>query len=290
MEARWQYTLLTWLCIFAIAGFYTWIALAPFGDTAAPFVGGVLLCLALILLKLGASNPLDHWEAASEPDQASRIVSMILVAMAVQFVAGAALASVGGMGPMASEALYLTTWIGVPLAFLAFGGVRWPRRRSKPRTRELLVVAGLSVAAAGGLCYLQTGNLDAPERVPTINEYLVGGGSVLLGAAIEESVYRILLLTALVKASGSRFQALTLSSVVFALAHVPPAFSTPVGLQDWGMLQFYATQFLPELVWLIGMGFVFGALWLRTGSILLIVAFHSLLNLAPVLVAGLDGL
>lgn len=288
MDGRLSFPILSWLCAFAIVGFYAWITIAPFSYAAAPIVALFLLGLVLTILKLGAREPVDYWDA--EPRQAGRVALMILTAVIVQFAASASLAAAGQMNPAMSMALYLGVWTAVPLIFLAIGGVRWPHRRARPRTGEFLIVAILAIGFAGALCGLQTMNIEAAQAASSPVDFMIGGGAVLLGATAEEAVYRVLLLTALIKASGSRLQALLLSSVVFALAHVPPAFSTPLALQDSGMLQFYATEFLSEMVWIIGMGFVFGALWLRTGSVTLVITFHTICNLAPILGAGLEGL
>jgi membrane protease YdiL (CAAX protease family) len=281
---------MSWAAVLAIGGFYAWATIAPSGYPATLIAAAFLACVVLALLKVGVRKPVVYWEAAGSPDQAGRVGLMILTAVAIQFVAGVCLTHVSELEWLSYLPLYLVVWFGVPLAFLVFGGVRWPQRLAKPRMSDFLAVAGLAIAFATAMCFLQMPKVEAPEAAPSLAEILVACGVKVLGATAEEVVYRVLLLTALLRASGSRVQALIISSTAFALGHVPLAFTIPLAMLDGEMLRFYATQYFPELVWIIGMGFVFGALWLRTGSIALIVIFHTILNLAPALVAGFRGL
>lgn len=85
-------------------------------------------------------------------------------------------------------------------------------------------------------------------------------------------------------------QGLVLSSVIFGLAHIPSNFYAPVLEQDWAQFSINAKSFLPGLIFQTGFGFIFGALWLRTGSIILISIVHFVFNIGGVLVGGLNGL
>lgn len=286
-----SYRALSWLCVAGIVAFHAWIAVAPYGYPGAPIVGLMTLGLVAATLKWGVREPADYWQAAAEPSQPPRVALMILVVIAAQLAVGTAVRLFDEETYWrGSYAIYLLAWTGVPLAFIGLGVIRWPGRRASPRMPEFLTVAAAAILVAAALCYLGFVQYGGPRVTPSLVELAIGGGSMLLGATMEEVLFRVLLLTALVQASGSRLQALILSSVFFALAHAPAALAGPVVHQDWAQLSVYVKSFLPELTVLTGFGFLAGALWLRTGSIALIAVVHAISNLGPVLAGGLNGL
>jgi membrane protease YdiL (CAAX protease family) len=276
----------SWAAMLWIGAFYVWITVAPSGYSAAPVAAVIMAGIVLALLKLGVRKPVAYWEAVSTPNQAGLVCLIILTSVVLRFVIGAFLSRSAEWEWLMFSPLDLLITIAVPLAFIAFGGVRWPRRVARPRLVGLLVVAGFSIAFAVLMVSFQVPKQDVPASPPSIVEVLGSLGETALAATTEELTYRVLLLTALVKVSGSRIQALVISSAIFALVHIPPSLAIPLYLQDAEMLRFYATGFFPELVWIIAIGFFFGALWLRTGSIVLISLVHTILNLAPVIVGG----
>lgn len=290
MPSSSPYRALSWLCVVGIVAFYAWITIA-FGYPGTPIVALMTLGLVLATLKWGVREPVNYWQCVAQPSQVPRVALMILVVIAAQLAMGTAVRLFDETTYWRlSYAIYLLAWTVLPLAFLGFGIIRWPRRRASPRTRELLTVATPAILLAAVMCYLGSVEYGGPRVTPPLVELAIGGGSVLLGATMEEVLFRVLLLTALVQASGSRMQALILSSVIFALAHAPTALAGPVVNQDWALLSVYVKSFLPALTVLTGSGFLLGALWLRTGSITLIAVVHAISNLGPVLVGGLNGL
>jgi membrane protease YdiL (CAAX protease family) len=110
---------------------------------------------------------------------------------------------------------------------------------------------------------------------------------VVLGATLEEIVFRVLLLTALLKRTGLRFQAVFLSSIAFGLMHVPGTLVDPVLHGDWVSLQQVAFEYAPQFLVQTFLGLVLGVLWLRTGSITLIALAHATLNMGNALAYGL---
>lgn len=281
---------LSWACVLGLVAFYVWVSVVPFGYAGAPIAVAVMLGLVLATLKLGAGKPIDYWEAVAEPDQVSRITLLILLALTVQLSLGAALRIVDQLNWVWSNAIYHLVWTGMPVVFVALRIIRWPRRCASPPIREFLTVAATALMFGTVMCWIGTLTYDGPREAPSPADLVIGVAAMLLGATMEEVVFRVLLLTALVQASGSRSQALILSSVLFALFHVPPALSGFVVDGEWAQLSAYAGTLLPQMVFIIGLGFFFGALWLRTGSIILISIVHAMCNLGQVLVGGLNGL
>lgn len=291
MTASFYYRALSWLCIAGIITFYAWITVVPFGWQGAPVFAVVVLGLVLAALKWGVRKPVDYWEAVAEPTQAPRVMFLIVVCLVVQLIVSAVvqLAHQMSINTFWSQAVYFLAWTCVPLAMIGMGIVRWPRRRASPPKPELLTVAVAGTLVAAGIGYLGFVAYDGPRLAPAPAQLLLSGAVLLLAAATEEVVYRVLFLTALLRASGSRSQALVLSSVIFALAHLPPTVAGPIVAGDWVQLSSYFTSFLPELVFIIGVGFLFGALWLRTGSVILITIVHAICNLGAVLAGSSFG-
>lgn len=292
MTAGSHYRTLSWLCGVGIIAFYGWITVVPYGWQGAPVFAVIMLGLVFATLKWGVGRSVDYWEAVAEPAQVPRVMLLIVVALAIQLliVSVVMVANHMSLSQLSSTAVYFLVWTGVPLAMIAFGVVRWPRRTASPAPREVLIVAAVAILLAAVWCYLRASGYDGPRHAPTLPRLLIGGAATLLGATMEEVVFRVLLLTALVQASGSRTQALIISSVIFALTHLPPALAAPVIAGDWIQLSSSFEAFVPELIVSIGAGFLLGALWLRTGSIILISTVHALCNLGPVLVGDPHGL
>ena len=225
MTAGSAYRVLSWLCVVGLGAFGAWITVAPFGWVGTPIAVTAMLGLVLATLKIGVRKPVDYWEAVTEPDQAPRVLMLIVICLTIQLIIGAVVQVAHQMSMTAfwSDAVYFLAWIIAPLAMIGVGIVRWPQRRASPANGELFPVAVAGILVATGLGYLGFLAYDGPRLPTTPAQLVVGGGFTLLAATMEEVVYRVLLLTALVTASGSRNQAPLLSSVVFAVAHLPPA-------------------------------------------------------------------
>ncbi len=113
--------------------------------------------------------------------------------------------------------------------------------------------------------YLQLGDPEAPGRA-------LVGGAVFLIAAMEELVWRGLVMRALEELCGSR-RALVITSLLFAAAHTPTLYL----LGD-------ATAGLNPLIVLaaLGCGTVWGLVYLRTSRLLPALFAHALFSWAVV--------
>lgn len=282
------YPALSLLGVALVLAYYAWITVAPFGYAGAPVVALVMFGLVVATLKLGVRGPQTWWEAA-DSSQVPRVLGVILFGIIIQLAIGWALRAAGRFDGVASTLVFLGVWTGLPVLMMALGVIRWPRRVAAPSTRALLAVAIPALLVAAGVGYMGWLAYDSPRVSPPLMDLLAGGAATLLGATVEEVVFRVLLLTAIVRASGSRTQALILSSVIFTLYHVPSSISVPLLAGDWSEVGVYARDYLPDLVWTTGLGFLYGALWLRTGSLSLISASHALCNMAQVFVGEVFG-
>ena len=283
------FQLAAWTSVALIVAFYAWITVAPGGYPGAPFAAVAMLLILALLLKLGGHQTAPFWESVPEPEQATRVIAVVAVSCALQLGVSVVLEAVGSFNWIAANLLYQVVWAGVPLVALASGFVRWPRRTGRPATKTLLALGALAVIIAVGAGYIGAIAYDG-VRGTTVSSAIIAGIAIVLGATTEEIVYRVLLLTAIMTVSRSGFSALILSSLIFALIHIPPALVMALGTQDWASLPADLQAALPALVWTIGFGFIFGALWIRTGSILLVCVVHSICNLGPVLIGGLNSL
>jgi len=277
------------LALLLVISYYAWITVVPFGYAGAPIAAIAMLGLVVATLKVGVREPRAWWQAA-DTSQTGRVMLLILTGMICQLTIGWGLREVGRFSQLTSTIVYLVVWTSIPLLFIAMGWVRWPHRLASPSWRALLPAAAAILLVATGTACMGGLAYTGPQVPPKLFDYAIGGAATLLGATMEEIVFRVLLLTAIAAASKSRTQALILSSVVFALYHVPGSVSVPLFAGDWPEVETYARDFLPDLVWTTGYGFFFGAVWLRTGSITLVCLAHAICNFGQIAVGGLDAL
>lgn len=284
-----NYRTLSWLCMAGTLAFYVWITIAPFGFPGAPLAALIMLGLLWATLSLGRKISVDYWHAVSEPDQAPRVMLMIVAIIIVQLLIGAVLICLGQLNWLSTMIASFVVWAGMPLGALWLGWVRWPVRKASPQRVDFLVVAVCAIVVAAIVCGFASIPTEGPRVGASIGTLTVSAIVLTVAATMEEVVFRVLLLTALVQATRSRMQALVLLSAFFALCHVPLALEQPAIAMDWALLSEAAKAFWPEMVWKLGFGFLFGALWIRSGSLALIAGVHALANLGEVLQVGLYG-
>lgn len=254
---------------------------AAFAVIVAVFFG-----LCFVALRFATGGSATYW-TSNRKDQVRQILWMELATVGVMLAAGVVFHWLGRAGPASAEITYLLAGTLIPAAFLQFGLIAWPSRSSHPGRLSLLLISGLAI----GLAVAWSGGAwsIAPDRsaIPPVPDLIVTVGAVIVGATFEEIVFRVLLLTALLDRTGSRFQAVFLSSVAFGLMHVPGALVDPVLHSDWPFLHQVAFEYAPEFLMQTFIGLLLGVLWLRTGSITLIALTHAVLNMGKVLAYGL---
>lgn len=257
------------------------------GEIYAGFVVFTLVVFGVLflLLRFGAGGSTTFWSIAK--GQLRPIGWMILTFLAVMQVAGLALHLSGLSNPTTAFITYLLAGTLVPAAFLQFGLIAWPVRLRHASWFRLSIFGAVGFSAAALWSY-QAFSLAPVRSSPLgVEEVVVTAGSLIVAGTLEEILFRVLLLTALLARTGSRLQAVFLSSVAFGLMHVPGALVDPALHADWDFLGQVAFDYAPEFLLQTLMGMALGVLWLRTGSITLISLTHAMLNLGTHLAVGL---
>jgi membrane protease YdiL (CAAX protease family) len=287
---------LSQLFALALATLTYWVIVSRPGVIGDDFIGTiyamflvvtlVLFGLGFLVLRLATGGAETYW-TQNRLDQVRPILGMEVATVTVMLAANVAFHWLDREGPASAEITYLVTGTLVPAACLGFGLVAWPSRTGRPGWLKLLLIAGLAISLATAWTY--AGYSIAPDKsgLPPVPDLIVAVGAVVLGATFEEIVFRVLLLTALIARTRSRFQAVFLSSVAFGLMHVPGVLADPVIHGDWALLQQVAFEYAPEFLVQTFVGLLLGVIWLRTGSIMLIAATHAVLNMGRVLAYGL---
>lgn len=243
--------------------------------------GGILF----LVLRWATSGSAIYWRTTDTPPQVARVITMIICALVVQMAVTAYFDRQGRLGETAA-AVSLVIWTLFPAIFLAARIIRWPSRVLRPSAFRLLITAVIALGIAATLTSLGFFSAAGESQIQPVSQWPLVLGSVVLGAAAEEVVWRVLLLTALLQATGSRFHAVFLSGVGFALMHAPLVLMQPVLRADWPMLHFAVNAYAPEFLMTAAVGCFLGVIWLRTGSITLVVLTHVVLNLGHALLFG----
>ena len=244
-------------------------------------LGGILF----FALRWATSGSAIYWRAAGAPPQVTPILTMVVCSLVVQMAVSAYFDRQGRLGET-SAAVFLVIWTVFPAIFLGARIVRWPSRVLCAPVLRLLIVGLIALVIAAALSSLVFVSEASEAPIQPVSKWPLVLGSVVLGAAAEEIVWRVLLLTALLQATSSRFQAVFLSGVGFGCMHAPLALMQPVLRADWPMLNFAVHVYAPEFLMQTAVGWLLGVIWLRTGSITLIVLTHTILNIGPSLVLG----
>jgi membrane protease YdiL (CAAX protease family) len=239
-----------------------------------------------VALRFATAGSAIYWSGGAEPKKRlGRVGLMIGVMLAVHIGAGWLFDLHDRLGETADIVSLLTLTL-VPAAFLALGIIKWPSRVKSASTLRLVLVGASAIGLAAAVSYAKFANGPDDLDVPSIGGLSVSLAGLIAAAAAEEVVWRILLLTALLDLTASRFQAVFLAGVAFGLVHAPLALMQPLIRADWPMLQYAANAYAPELLLLVAGGLLLAVLWLRTGSIALVVLTHSILNVGPYMMFG----
>jgi membrane protease YdiL (CAAX protease family) len=281
----------------ALAALCLWFVVsAP--DVVAPEFAGTIygvftLLLALLFgglfvaLRFATAGSAVFWSAGPRPGrQVGRIAIMIGTAITVQLSAGW-IFEVHGRLEETAAMVGILTWTIIPTAFVASGLVEWPRRLAVASKRELTLVGAVGVCLAMTVSYARFTDSPSELDVPSVGGLMIPVASLIAAAAAEEVVFRVLLLTALLDLTLSRFHAVFLSSMAFGLLHAPLALMQPVVHADWSMLEHAAHAYIPIFLMQTLAGLCLGVLWLRTGSIGLVVLAHAIINVGPTMLTGL---
>lgn len=263
-----------------------WMVSVP-GMVDPEFAGstwfGLVLALAVIFglvfvaLRFSTGGTTVFWSGSARTDQVGHILLMIGVALVVHMCAVTIL-HFYGLLDKTSRIVGLLSWTLVPAAFVASGLVEWPRRIASASARRLILTGVVALVFAAAYSYVRSANELTAFEQGSPGDIALRLAGIVGAAASEEVVCRILLLTALLELTRSRFNAVFVSSVIFGLVHAPLYLLAPFP-PDWATLHSHAVGYAPQLLLQIFLGLVLGVLWLRTGSVILIVATHAAMNI-----------
>ena len=280
----------------ALAALTFWVMVSAPGVIDPEFVGTIYVVFALlvavvfgllfVVLRFATAGSTVYWSGAPRPSQVGWIATMIGVALAVLLSAGWIFERQGRLDEIA-RIVPLLTWTLVPAAFLALGLVTWPTRLKSTSKHRLILVGAAAVSFAIAVSYAKFVNGPTGLKIPSVGGLIIPVAGLIVAAAAEEVVCRVLLLTALLDLTRSRFHAVFLSSIVFGLIHAPLALMQPVVHGDWPVLQYAAQAYAPAFLLQTVGGLVLGVVWLRTGSIWLVVVTHAIMNVGPTLLTGI---
>lgn len=289
-------TRLSQLLALALAVFTWWVMVSRPGvmdpefaveiQTAFGVIVTVLFGLAFFVLRL-ATRGATAWWSTGRTDQVRPVGRLLLAVLGMMLAASAVLHVFGRADPVWDKVAYLLAGSLAPAIFLQLKLIAWPSRSGYPGRPSLFLVGGVSLGLAAAYSYAAYSVTPDALGLPPLDELIVVAGAVIIGATFEEVLCRVLLLTALLDRTGSRLQAVFLSSVVFGLMHVPGRLSDPIMHGDWASLQQAAFDYALVFLLQTFMGLILGVIWLGSGSITLIAAVHAILNLGSVIGAGL---
>ncbi|MND38216.1 CAAX amino terminal protease self- immunity [compost metagenome] len=280
----------------ALAALTFWVLVSAPGVVGTEFVGTIYVGFALlavvffgltfVALRFATTGSTIYWSAGPRPNQVGWILAMIGVALAILLSVGWIFERQGRLDEIA-RIVPLVTWTLVPAAFLALGLVKWPARLKSASKLRLCLVGAAALGFATAVSYAKFANGPAGLEIPSVGDLFIPTAGLILAAAAEEVIFRVLLLTALLDLTQSRFHAVFVSSVVFGLIHPPLALMQPVVHGDWPVLQYAAQAYAPAFLLQTVGGLVLGVVWLRTGSIGLVVVTHAIINVGPTLLTGM---
>lgn len=280
----------------ALAALTFWVVISAPGVVGTEFVGTIYVVFALIVavlfgllfvaLRYATAGSTIYWSGGPRPSQVGWIAAMIGVALAVHLSAGWIFELQGRLDETARIASLLT-WTLVPAAFLAPGLIKWPARLKCASKLRLSLVGAAALGFAIAVSYAKFANGPAELGIVSVGDLFIPAAGLIVAAAAEEIIFRVLLLTALLDLTRSRFHAVFLSGVTFGLGHAPLALMQPVVHGDWLVLQYAAQAYAPAFLLQTVAGLVLGVVWMRTGSIGLVVVTHAIMNVGPTLLTGL---
>ena len=282
MNAVVRYRALSWACAAAAIAILGWITVAVYGDGQVPVIACLTGGATLACLRWGGHRGLVLWQTVDAPAQAPRVAALILAILFIGHLAHAVLVYTDTLSWLSVHLTSTSIWIALCIAAVWTGYIAWPKRQARPPTRDFIWVSGVAITLALLYSWVYSfhgddgGQRIAVSGIPPVVILLI----TVAGATIEEVVFRVLLLTALVQVSRSMGHGLILSSFAFALMHIPGAFAQPILQNDPALLDYVIHTYPLKFAWQLGIGFALGALWIRTGSITLVCLIHTILNLS----------
>ncbi len=182
--------------------------------------------------------------------------------------------------------LKLAAFIGVPALVLRARGFEWRQcgRPTASRGRLLLVFVLLAVACVAmqyllGSQFRRLFTGDYAQRHVVLGMVLAFAWMTLEAGIVEEFFFRWYLQSRLAAWAGSQVSGVFLGSLVFGLAHAPGIWLRGAGVvEGLGDSPSLVTSLAYVVVTQGIAGLMFGTLWARTRSFVLVVALHGFVD------------
>lgn len=252
---------------------------------------GIAMPLLAVVLTRNARNPVSDALVSSRETGAS-LVYLALFALLVLGFGFSAINEAIVEEParsMAKFAVKMVTMVALPVALLALFGHRM-RDTLAPgwswqRHGRALIGVGLALLAFQAVFGRGLHTLEQLQPAWTTLAWAIPACflmSSLEAGLCEEVLFRVFLQTRLAAFLKSELGAIAIGALLFGLAHAP-------GLHLRGAALLEGTGGQPTLLWSVAYsvaiispaGILFGVLWSRTRSLLLIVVLHGLTDTLP---------
>lgn len=275
-----------------LAAFALYVFWLSFGDTkmyGALLVSAILILTVFVIFRVARRLVLDHWVSSSPNGQLGRVIMVIAIMLAAQLCGGFFLDNFFTLDETSSIILSSLSLVGAIIISTCLGFISWPHRQNPSPVMYVAIVSIIAMMATLSLIYW----IDLPKLNSTVllnksSTFYFLSFALLMSAFAEEAIFRKLLIPEIMR-WASPFDAVVISSAVFALAHAAIVIGYPVLTFDWDASIHAVHEYLTlMLFWQFWGGLVLGALWLRTGSLMLLTFLHAIWNislLAPDFVA-----
>lgn len=255
----------------------------------ALLVSAILILTVFVIFRVARRLVLDHWVSSSPNGQLGRVIMVIAIMLAAQLCGGFFLDNFFTLDETSSIILSSLSLVGAIIISTCLGFISWPHRQNPSPVMYVAIVSIIAMMATLSLIYW----IDLPKLNSTVllnksSTFYFLSFALLMSAFAEEAIFRKLLIPEIMR-WASPFDAVVISSAVFALAHAAIVIGYPVLTFDWDASIHAVHEYLTlMLFWQFWGGLVLGALWLRTGSLMLLTFLHAIWNislLAPDFVA-----
>lgn len=273
-------------------GAVAWLALAG-GDWTSPIMSLLLFaavpCALGWWLTRGADPPATP---VARPPVELAAVLLYLALYAFLFLGPGMSALRAALAPGAGQdvlvlAAKLFVHVGLPAALLLLLGARlrplFDTGLGRKRFWPVLLVLGAYLVALNAVVSPSLGNIaalhpSAPTLLWAVPVFYV---LISLEAGLcEEFLYRAVLQSRIAAVLGSAAGAVPVAALLFALAHAPGLYLRgEPGVDGWSANPLEVAAF--TIAVLSPVGLLFGTLWWRTRSLLLVVLLHGAIDLLP---------
>ncbi len=252
---------------------------------AASVLPATIILISWAILKPILPNGRTLWAWTSEAPLPA-VYALIGVTLVAHACGGLLISALIPEADFLAALFGVFIWTVLPGLSLALHLLSWPSRKAQLCSPELLRMTVVTVIVALLYNIIVLVGLWQSAMWPDLQTSLLLIVGTVLTAGGEEIVFRVFLTTALYQHSRSLMIALIGSAFIFSGAHAILEMLYPIISAEPGAVWNALIGYTPLFLWQTAMGGVLAALWLRTGSVMLVISTHALVNLGRTLVQG----